>query len=349
MRFFHPLQPQTLFYLTAQELVAYVEATVPRDKILVLVGGSSYFRGTGQNPDELWSHELQRLLGDRYAVVNYAIDQAGISAFAGVVHQILSPRYPRIVYVSSGTPFYNDPLDGGETYRHLYWDAYYKGMLKHDPVWQERVQREIARELRTDAGKELHLGKRLDAVTYACDLWQWIGYHWLFTVWSDYYPAHPFRPRGKYVEFDDPSIAEAQRRNRDDTEARKRHEANNLWFARVGYVEKSDGQWELEPQTKVQITERYDRFLLPAVRSRTLIVLLYGNPFFQQSLTAADHARVRSTVQLTQDIAEGLGYQAVQAGADFPPEDFVDAGHFMASGGRKIARIVAEKIQSMKL
>src|SRR4051812_3090253 len=53
VRFFSPIQPQRYFYPTASQLVAHIRATVPRSQTLVLVGGASYFRGTGQNPRDL--------------------------------------------------------------------------------------------------------------------------------------------------------------------------------------------------------------------------------------------------------------------------------------------------------
>ncbi len=280
--------------------------------------------------------------------MNFAIDQAGTPAFAGVVYQILAKKYPRMVYVSSGSAFSEDPLDGGEVYQYLYWDAYYKGMLALEAPWQERVKREIHRQLRTDAGQELHLGKRLDALTYACDLWSWVGYNGFFTVWSDSYPLHPFRARSRYNESDDPNLAQHQQQSQRDAELIKLYEKRYLDFSRTGYVQATDGQWKLAPHTLTSIAEHYDRMLPPAVRSHSLVVLLHGNPYFMRTLTPDDRRRLVDTSALAQGVIEKLGYQAVQAGVDFPPEDFVDAGHFLASGGRKIARIVADKIVAMK-
>ncbi|MSU53386.1 MAG: hypothetical protein EXS41_08345 [Opitutaceae bacterium] len=349
VRFFQPIQPQTHFYPTARQLVAYIERTVPRDKILVLVGGASYFRGTGQNPGELWTHELQRRLGPTYAVVNFAIDQADPSSFAAVVAQIVQIKYPRMIYVCSGGAMSESTLDGGDVYRYLYWDAYYKGLLPVDPEWDKLVRWEARRQFRTPAGEELHLGQRLDALTYAADLWTWVGYNLCFTVWSDSYPVHPFRARGRYVEQDDPNIAHAQQQARKDTALNKLMEERALDFSRAGYVATPEGKWIVGPDTISSVTRRYEQMLPPSLRSRCLVVLLHGNPYFMRNLSAEDRGRLSEISALTRGVLEKIGCQAVQAGQDFSPDDFVDAGHFTASGGNKIAAIVAEKILDLDL
>lgn len=348
LRIFPPLQPSTFFYPTANELVAYVERTVPKDKTLVLVGGSSYFRGLGQNPGELWTHDLQRLLGDDYAVVNYAIDLSGPPAFAGVAFQILRQKYPHIVYVSTAGIFADDALDGGGVYGYIYWDAYYKNLLKYDPGWHERIRGEIAQQTRSPAGQEMHLGKRLDALTYACDLWTWIGYRHLFTVWSDSYPTHPFRPRFQYSESDDPNMAEHQRVIRTQTDYIRRTEETNLAASRRGYRQNSDGTWVLDPDTRKTIARNYDGMLPRAVRGQTLLVLLDTNPYFMQTLSTSDRSHLDDLSRLAQEVFTDLGYRSVHIGADLTADDFVDGSHLMASGGRKVASAVAAKIKTIE-
>lgn len=348
VRFFYPLQPQTLFYPTARELVAQVEGTVPKDKVLVLVGGASYFRGTGQNPSELWTHELQRLLGSEYAVVNLAIDQAGPPAFGGVAYQMLARKYPRSVYVCSGGPHADDPLDGGEVYRYLYWDAHYKRLLQHEAGWAERVERERDRQTRTPEGGELHLGKRLDALTFACDLWTWFAHDHAFTVWSDAYPLHPFRARGRYREGDDLLLRQRQLDARRDEALVKLLEERNRDESRAGHLQGADGRWTLDPGARSSIASHYARMLPPSVRARSVVVLMHGNPYFKRTLTDEDRGRIVALHDAAEEVLESLGYRAVQAGLGFTEDDYLDGGHFMPSGGRKVARIVADEILAMK-
>jgi len=346
LRFFQPIQPQTYFYPTAHELVSYVERTVPREKRLVLVGGASYFRGTGQNPSGLWTRDLQRRLGDGYAVVNFAIDQAGPPAFAAVAFQALAREYPHMIYVTTGGTFSDDPTDGGDVYRYIYWDAYYKGMLPMSKAWRERVQLLIEREERDRPGQELHLGKRIDAVAYACDLWSWVGYRGLFTVWADSYPLHPFRPRGAYHEAEDPNMAEHQRHAREAPEYRDLMIERGHGGAKMGYVQDSGGEWHIDPTVRKSIAARYDRMLPRDVRGRTLVVLLHGNPFFESFLSREERARIAEMFDIGDEEIRREGYRCLQVGKGFSADDYVDVGHFMASGGRKIAAAVAADLLS---
>ena len=350
VRFSGPISPSYMFYPTASELVSYVRHTVQRNKYLVVVGGASYFRGAGQNPDELWTLELQRLLGDDYAVVNFAMDQAGITSFGAVAFQILAPEYPRIAYVTNASPVVVDPVDGGEVYRYIFWDAYYKGLIPLRSPWSERV-RELAMEERKDpSGFELHLGKWIDQFTHACDLWTFIGYKFLFTVWSDGTPDSLARPRGLYVEGNDPNLTQRQRDRRQSREYGKRYEELNLDFATKGFVRNKSAVWELDPSA-FEVISQLSRTMFPDdLKSKCFLVLVRSNPYFMQSFTADDWRRHEVMFRQGQLAFEGAGYHVIQLpDADFTPDDYLDGGHFMASGGRKVAKATAEGIKEVPL
>jgi hypothetical protein len=94
-RFFIFIQPQTQFFPTMSQLLATAKLKTAPEKTLVVIGSSSIFRGTGQNPDDLWSRELQRLLGDDFAVLNYAIDEAAMTSFGAAAFRALRQIYPK--------------------------------------------------------------------------------------------------------------------------------------------------------------------------------------------------------------------------------------------------------------
>ncbi|MGA2015806.1 MAG: hypothetical protein ABSH26_02555 [Opitutaceae bacterium] len=347
VRFHGAISPSNYFYPTASELASYVRNTVPRSKYLVVVGGASYFRGTGQNPDELWTLELQRLLGDDYAVVNFAMDQSGVTSFAGVAFQILAREYPRIAYVANASPVVVDPIDGGEVYRYVFWDAYYKGMIPLPAPWSERV-RELAREERADpAGLELHLGKWIDQFTHACDLWTYVGYKYIFTVWSDGMPDTLTSARGEYIDGSDQDLAQRQRDLRRNLDYRQRYEEMNRDFATKGFVRNKSGNWELDPVAFDIISQLSETMFPDSVKSKCFLVLVRANPFFEQAFTADDWRRHETMFRQGQLAFEKAGYRVVQLPeSDFTPDDFVDGGHYMVSGGRKVARAVSIAIKT---
>lgn len=347
VRFHGPISPSYYFYPTASELVSYVRHAVTRDKHLVVVGGASYFRGTGQNPDELWTLELQRLLGDEYAVVNFAMDQSGVTSFAGVAFQVLAREYPKIAYVTNASPVVVDPIDGGEVYRYVFWDAYYKGMIPLPAPWSERV-RELAKDERKDpAGLELHLGKWIDQFTHACDLWTYIGYKYIFTVWSDGMPDTLTSPRGEYIDGSDQNLAQKQRETRQNRDYRQRYEEMNKDFATKGFVRDKSGNWELDPGAFGVISQLSEAMFPDNLKSKCFLVLVRANPFFEQAFKADDWRRHETMFRQGQLAFERAGYRVVQLpDSEFTPDDFVDGGHYMVSGGRKVAKAVYEAIKT---
>jgi hypothetical protein len=338
----HPgIDLESGFYPTASELVSQVRGTVPRSKILVLVGGASYFRGAGQNAAELWTLELQRLLGSRYAVINFASDQAGATAFGGVAWQALARDYPGMIYVSSGSPVSPDPVDGGAAYRYIFWDAYYKDLLP-----PSAGLRALARtELQDPATQELQLGKWIDRFSYSCDLWTFLEYRFGSTVWSDATASSPFRARRRYPDPIDPNLRQEQQDFRNNRDYARNYEVGNRAFATAGFVQGADGAWQPVPGAFDPVATAAAAMFPARLRASCYIVLVRANPYFMRSFTADDRRRLDTIYLEGQRAYERAGYHVVQLWpADFSADDFMDGGHFLASGGRKVAQAVAAQI-----
>ena len=348
-RFFAPIQPQTNFYATASELASHVRRKIPKDKTLVLIGGASYFRGTGQNPDELWTHELQNLLGDKYRVVNFAIDQAGVTDFAGVAYQILAREYPHMIYIANMAPQANgnDGVDGGETYRYVFWDAYYKNMLSGDMIWQEDVKFRQKSQMKTQSGLELHLGKYIDSYTYSCDLWGYVGYRYFMTVWNDAFANDPFLNRRAILESSDPDMAKHQHDARLDKEYISIMEERNRSYIQNDTVIDKNGNVVPIIDSWNNTSRAISHLFTADLHKQCLLVLLHSNHYFMKSLTPLDWKRYEVMYKSSEQACYKAGFPFIQVGHDFSADDYVDAGHFMASGGRKIAHQVADKIKEM--
>ena len=348
VRFFAPIQPQRYFHPTASQLIAHVRQTVPASKTLVLVGGASNFRGTGQNPGELWTLELQRQLGPRYAVVNFATDQADLTAFAGVVFSILAREYPKILYVANGNVASAAPVDGGADYRYLFWDAYYKGLLPPSVADAPAVHALRRQHLRDPAALAVHAGRWLDQAAYACDLWTWLGYRNVFTVWTDAHRDAPFAPRRLAREADDPGLRESQQALRRDAAYVAHSEQHARTFARTRLMPDKSGNWIPHPTHWTRFAEECRAMFPEDLRPKCLVVLLRANPFFMQSLTPAERRRTDQIYQLGQDTYEQAGYQVLALRPEeFTADDYLDGGHFLASGGAKVARAVALHLEDL--
>lgn len=345
LRFHGPISPEGQFYPTVSELLAQVRSTVPKSKYLVIVGGASFFRGTGQNPDELWTRELQRLLGADYAVVNFAMDNAGVTSFAAVAFQILAREYPRIAYVCNASPVVADPVDGGVLYRYVFWDAYYKGLLSLPFPWSDGVHELARTELKDRDGLELHLGRWIDHCTYASDLWTTIGYRYFFTLWSDLSPQAMIVGRRAFIDRVIPNFSERQRIYRENPKNVRENEAINRDFSTKGFNRKADGSWERDPWAW-EIISQLSATLFPyKLRSKCYLVFLRANPYFMKSFTAEDWKRHEELYRLGGEAFSSNGYHVIQLpDADFTADDYADGGHFLAPGGRKIAKAVAARL-----
>src|SRR3954464_9060059 len=97
VRMFVPIQPQMQYYPSPFQLVNTAAKLYVPGTTLVIVGGSSIFRGTGQNASDLWSKKLQSELGDGYTVVNFSIDQQSMESFGAVAFRILRQKFDKVV------------------------------------------------------------------------------------------------------------------------------------------------------------------------------------------------------------------------------------------------------------
>jgi hypothetical protein len=88
------ISPEGYFYPSLNNLTELVNHVASKRKILVLVGGNSVLLGVGQKKEQLWTKELQRVLGPEFAVVNLAFRGADLTEMGAIVAEVLSNKYP---------------------------------------------------------------------------------------------------------------------------------------------------------------------------------------------------------------------------------------------------------------
>jgi hypothetical protein len=194
----------------------------------------------------------------------------------------------------------------------------------------------------------LHLGKWIDQFTYACDLWTYVGYKHFFTVWSDGHAHHPFRPRRLDREGNDPNIRQTQLNIRNDPGYVRSSAESGRNNARYRFVQGKDGQWQPDIASWNNLTQEWRDMFPRELRARCFPVFLRGNPYFMQTLTDDERRRTDLQYQLGRENLEREGYRVVQLRAeDFTADDYLDGGHFVASGGAKVAQAVAARIKDV--
>jgi hypothetical protein len=344
----HPfLEQETSYYPTASQLVAVARAQCPpaAGKTLVVLGGNSVFNGSGQKHDELWSRVLQDELGDHYSVVNFSAPGAGIVDNGGVIFECLAREYPQALFVTNTEPGYY-PAANHSAYSYLFWDAYYKGLLWNDSPRATR----LATEKETPNDRELKLGRRLNSALYYNDLWTYISYRYVSTVWTSWLKERSFRPRRRLPDWYDrrpPVMAE-------ESEFDKmlpghldalRHRRG---LAADRYQQAGDGSLVQTSQSLEQDEKQITALLPHPLERRSLVVLTPYNPWFLAHLTEEERERVALSYQNGAALLEKVGFHALPLlDRGFVPEDFGDTVHLSPAGGRRLAHLVAESFRTM--
>jgi hypothetical protein len=321
----------TSFFPTASQLRAIVRAQCAPDRTLVVVAGNSVFNGPGQSPDRLWSRRLQEELGEEYCVVNFATALSMMGDIPGVSINMLWREYPRLVLVVSTLQTTCGAPDGSPVYSYVFWDAYWKRLLTF-PEEPRRHAEDAARAEGVDPvhREELRIRSMLDAVLRFEDLWTFVGYRGLFTLWTVDTGLGSIVPRSRYPDTGD-----------DAPPRLPRDPAGVARFSEPFYEDDGQGGWRERPETWQRL-EREIAVALPGpFRARTLVVTTEWNPSDLELLTPRARARQALLSAASAARWERAGYQALLTATDFSADDYLDLLHLSTSGGDKIARRVA--------
>lgn len=333
-RFFRHISLEMDYYPTAAELLATAKRKVKPDDILVLIGGSSILRGEGQNPNELWSEQLQKELGHPFKVLNYASNGAGFPAFGAVAFRMLSKDYPHIIFITTSSFVEERPIDGGKLYGYVFWDAYYKHLLPLNNNEKNLVTQLRKQQLRTKEGMEMHIMSYLDSFLYFKALWNWVGYQHVFTLWNAQAATSPFQPKRRYTESTQ-NIEEAVKTIAQD----KKRFQSELNVLRETFVHYDNQQAALAKKNYATLFDaRY--------RRKIVCVQAIYNPKHLNALTRHEQHQYKTVVKDIIGIMQSQDYNVIQL-HHLTPEDFMDLQHLVATGGQKAALAVAAEVKKV--
>lgn len=335
---------ETNFLPTASQLRAIVRARCPPDRTLVLVAGNSIFNGFGQPPEGIWTAHLQADLGSGYCVVNLATALSAIGDIGAVTMDMLRAEYPRLVLVANTLPGICGPPDGSKAYGYLFWDAYWRGLLSM-PDERRRAVDDFAPigEPLVHKAQEVRLGRWLNAALRFNDLWNYVDYEWLSTVWTtdtrDLFPA----PRRVFAD-PVPAILPVEERFRTGRQPRR---ADIARFSSRFFDPDGSGGWT-ERSAPWRAFEKEVADVLPdAFRSHALVVMTELNPVHLALLSAEERQRHEQLFTSSLTRWQRAGYQVMVVGTDFAPDDYYDYDHFTESGGIKLARVLVPRIRAL--
>ena len=346
---FHPMiAPESQYEPTMSEMRAFVRARCRPDQILVIVGGNSILLGVGQPADRIWTKRLQEILGDRFAVVNLAFRGASATDGGALVAESLRDEFPRQIYLANVAPLQGADAIGIESYRFIFFDAYYKHLLLPWAPRDEELHDYYSQPATKTARLERRLGAQADAWLHFRDFWNWWSTTKFFTFATPYQPDAKlaYKPRNSFrdVETDYDTIPFEQRFNATVV-------ANDTVIARaissIGYTKGPDGGWQLNRPHYDNFVRLAARMFPDSLKPRTLILVGRNSPFYTQKfepeLLARDDLAVRDTIAAW----EKLGSAAMDYGRDFAVEDYGDRTHLTTSGGAKLAAVTAPHIKAL--
>jgi hypothetical protein len=322
----------------------------------VVVGGSSVLMGAGQPIRHLWTKKLQQELGDGYCVFNLATPGGGLAGYASVAMEMLAKEYADAYLVSDSHVPQQYPPDGRVWFKHFFWDAYYKGLLKNSPVKREaermeQIDKGNARDTPADRARteQVRLGMWVDSYLYFNDLWTWFHYNHHMTIFSPALASYNWGPRKVLPDYD----YEA-----DLNEARKLKqypaEDSSSFKSELAVVRRFLKNMVLPPEGPklgddfVAMAESAVRdYAMTDYAGKILITIVPDSPYYLDRLPPGEREirAYRSGWEMA--TFEKYGYRTVMLD-NVLAEDFADRPHLNTFGGNKLAAKVAERIKSLK-
>jgi lysophospholipase L1-like esterase len=347
-RFHIYIAPEGQYYPTLDEMGSIVRTRCRSDQVLVIVGGNSIFNGVGQPVEKLWSNELQRLLGDGYAVVNLAFRGAYCTDGGAIVAEVLRKEFPRQIYVANTGPFVQPEPIGSQPYRYLIWEARSRGLLEEFPAREKLLAESRRMEYTRSEWVDLLAGTYLDRVLRFRDLWNWIGYKFIFTIQN---PITPNMPQAIWARerFDDieNDFEDTPLNLRFLPEYRDAEMKIVRGFSGTYYTKDSSGNWTLKPNLVEEFNTAAAAAFPKDLRARTLIMLSRNCPLYLHQLTPDEMLREDDAYRDGIRAWKALGYGADEYGRDYDESDFGDRTHLTGTGGRKLAARVAADVQAI--
>jgi hypothetical protein len=338
-RFHIGMSPESLFYPTAREVVALAERKTSKDKIAVIIGGSSVIRGTGQSEGALWSATLQKELGQNYTVLNLALNGGAAGGQASYISEYLVKAGYKIIFVADNNPFvpavYPDNIG---VYSYMFFDALERGIIDNYPARLDYV-RDISYRDNFDVYMERRIAAFLNKGLNFNDAWSFIGYRHVFTIWSPLVPnatdhiLGAWQPR-KMLNQDESGCASSSRYRPDlfDPEMR----------AVIGATKAA-------PLSNPQIAGLIDRQIAAtfpdALRPHMILAFKTYSPYYTSHLSPEEKDIFVMRLDLAKQVYESHGISSVVVNPDFDSDDFCDRDHLSDSGAPIYADILAGAIR----
>jgi hypothetical protein len=234
----------------------------------------------------------------------------------------------------------------GGSYEYLYWQAQASGKLLKIARNSDETQAAAIANRGRIVLSEAALRVYFDYWSCASNLWNYIGYKYLFTVFNFLKtpPERFFEARinSRDQEGDVPPIPE-----------RFTLQEQSMQIVRTFFNFSVERDAKGELWIKPVVSDAFIRDARGAfpnsLKSRTLVILTYNAPYFTQQLSKDEYAAYEFAFFQGKSWLQKAGYHSVVIGPHLINDDFEDRGHLTGSGGQKMAHDVAPLIREMAI
>jgi len=320
-RFHTRLTPESFFQPTAREVMSLARELLDKNKVNVVIGGSSVFYGVGQPEGQTIADNLRRDLGDNYRVINLAMRGGDVSGIAEQTVEMLLREQYRVVYVSDIAVGGTVTLLGSTPYQYYFWDARARNLLIDWPARDQRLTLPWYAEQRMSA--------MLNKYLYFMDLWNTIGYDYVFTVYSTLIPGHFWQARKNLPD------------NEIDPPEQFRYRNGELELQLIKRI----SEMPTEPEWKL-VGTALETALPDAVRKSAVLAVCENSPWLLQQ-TAPETQAIRKAMRerMVKRVTE-VGPSSFLACEGFEKDDYIDRVHLSVSGAAKIAPRLADQVRA---
>lgn len=319
-RFHFYIAPETNFYMPVRQTETIVKDLVGKDKIAVIIGGSSVFNGLGQPAGQTLAEHLQNELGNRFKVVNLALRASSPTNLAMFIVEKLQQENIPVIYVADEaipTPFFitadpsNTEARPDHNYARFYWDAYHNHTM-YDWLPRNMYARQFIK------GNEVYSGAAINHFLYFNELWTYISYNYFSTFYNSITKNKSLLAR---KQFEDPETFQPFQNDNFQQE---------LKIVSEVFAEHPPGVWE-------DCIQSWRDFMPAMIRKNSIMVLIDNSPFYFPFLDP-------KLLQIRQQskIKEAKILEEIGMAAYIPvlneTDDFHDRTHMSPQGAKKLAQ-----------
>lgn len=328
-RFHRIISPEADYFPTVRQIEQIIDDG-PQGKVFVVVGGTSVFYGAGQPDQLMWTRQLQSRLGERFRVINFAQRGGWANETGDIAAEILLRRGARVIYAADGMPpAFAIPYSSG-IYTDVVVQAWEDGYLI---PWEPRDRLfRLHLGMRPDKFQSVILEMILDRLLHFNDLWNYFTFQIANLNWTPLVANSMFLARANY--HDDETMLEAAHLYLypDDIEMKN---------VRGWIIPEDSPAWQ-------SITSNVATMIPPQLRRICLATVHLTSPRYLSRLSATERSAFVSTARKQAAELSRLGFaETAVSGVDYTETDYVDRIHMSASGGNKLAAMLAPKIAKL--